>query len=99
PDEIPKASSDDVPLLVDFWAEWCAPCRAITPVLAQLSDEWSGRMRFRKLNVDDFDGVWERFGFRGIPTMIVFRNGEEVHRVTGFGGKDALVKELEPLLS
>jgi thioredoxin len=68
-------------LLVDFWAEWCGPCRMVTPVLAGLAEQWAGRIVVRKINVDQFDGIWEKFNFRGIPAMIMFKDGEEIHRV------------------
>jgi thioredoxin len=99
PDDITAESSTGVPLLVDFWAEWCGPCRMVTPVLAGLAEQWAGRIVVRKINVDQFDGIWERFNFRGIPAMIMFKDGEEIHRVIGFGGKAKLVAELEPYLA
>jgi thioredoxin len=99
PDDIAAESSTGVPLLVDFWAEWCGPCRMVTPVLAGLAEQWAGRIVVRKIDVDQFDGIWERFNFRGIPAMIMFKDGEEIHRVIGFGGKAKLVAELEPHLA
>lgn len=98
PDDIATESSTGVPLLVDFWAEWCGPCRAVTPVLAELAETWAGRIAVRKIEVDQFDGIWDRFGFKGIPAMLLFKDGEEIHRVIGFGGKKALIAELEPHL-
>jgi thiol-disulfide isomerase/thioredoxin len=65
PDEIAAESSTGVPLLVDFWAEWCGPCRMVTPVLAELADKSAGRIVVRKIDVDQFDGIWERFDFGG----------------------------------
>jgi thioredoxin len=99
PDDIAAESSTGVPLLVDFWAEWCGPCRQVTPVLAALSEEWAGRIVVRKIDVDQFDGIWKRFNFKGIPAMLLFKDGEEIHRVIGFGGKKHLVSELEPHLT
>jgi thioredoxin len=98
PEDITAESSAGVPLLVDFWAEWCGPCRMVTPVLAGLAEQWAGRIVIRKIDVDQFDGIWERFNFRGIPAMIMFKDGQEIHRVIGFGGKAKLVAELEPHL-
>lgn len=95
PEDIVAESSTGIPLLVDFWAEWCGPCRMVTPVLAELAESWAGRIVVRKINVDDFEGLWERFGFRGIPAMLLFKDGEEIHRVLGFGGKRKLLAELE----
>ena len=95
PEDIAAESSTGVPLLVDFWAEWCGPCRMVTPVLAELAEQWAGRIVVRKIDVDQFDGIWERFDFRGIPAMLMFKDGREIHRVIGFGGKKQLVAELE----
>jgi thioredoxin len=99
PEDIVAESSTGVPLLVDFWAEWCGPCRMVTPVLAGLAEHWAGRIVIRKIDVDQFDGIWERFNFRGIPAMLMFKDGKEIHRVIGFGGKAKLVAELEPHLA
>jgi thioredoxin len=99
PEEITAESSTGVPLLIDFWAEWCGPCRMVTPVLAGLAEEWAGRIVIRKIDVDQFEGIWEKFNFRGIPAMIMFKDGREIHRVIGFGGKAKLVAELEPHLA
>jgi thioredoxin len=99
PEDIAAESSTGVPLLVDFWAEWCGPCRMVTPVLAALAEQWAGRIVVRKIDVDQFDGIWERFDFRGIPAMLLFKDGKEIHRVIGFGGKAGLVAELEPHLA
>jgi thioredoxin len=99
PEDITAESSTGVPLLVDFWAEWCAPCRMVTPVLAELAEQWAGRIVVRKIDVDQFEGIWDRFNFRGIPAMIMFKDGGEIHRVIGFGGKKKLVAELEPHLA
>jgi thioredoxin len=99
PEDITAESSTGVPLLVDFWAQWCRPCRMVTPVLAGLAEQWAGRIVVRKIDVDQFDGIWERFNFRGIPAMIMFKDGRQIHRVIGFGGKKQLVAELEPYLA
>ncbi|MDT5124919.1 MAG: thioredoxin 2 [Mycobacterium sp.] len=99
PEDITAESSTGVPLLVDFWAEWCGPCRQVTPVLAGLSEQWSGRIVVRKIDVDKFEGIWDRFNFKGIPAMLLFKDGQEIHRVIGFGGKKQLMAELEPHLA
>jgi thioredoxin len=99
PEDITAESSTGVPLLVDFWAQWCGPCRMVTPVLAGLAAQWAGRIVVRKIDVDQFEGIWERFNFRGIPAIIMFKDGQEIHRVIGFGGKKQLVAELEPHLA
>jgi thioredoxin len=99
PDDIAAESSTGLPLLVDFWAEWCGPCCQVTPVLSALSEEWAGRIVVRKIDVDQFEGIWKRFNFTGIPAMLLFKDGQEIHRVIGFGGKKHLVAELEPHLN
>jgi thiol-disulfide isomerase/thioredoxin len=67
----------------------------VTPVLAELAEEWAGRIVIRKIDVDQFDGIGDRLNFRGFPAMIMFKNDRETHRVIGFGGKARLVAELE----
>ena len=71
----------------------------MTPVPARLAEEWAGRIVVRKIDFDEFEGIWERFNFRGIPAMLMFKDGREIHRVIGFGGKEKLVAELEPQLA
>jgi len=78
--------------LVDFWAEWCMPCKVMGPVLNELAEDETFGAGIGKLNVDHFQPVARQFGIRGIPTIIVFRNGKEVDRIVGVKPKDFLVK-------
>lgn len=78
------------PILVDFWAEWCMPCRALAPVLDELATEFNGKVRFAKLNVDECRDVPARFGIRGIPTLILFQAGQKVNELVGNQPKDKI---------
>jgi thioredoxin 1 len=95
-DEEVKGSDELV--LVDFWAEWCGPCKMIAPTLEELSREYAGKMRVFKLNVDDNPDVARRFEVMSIPTLILFKDGEAVQRLIGAKGKGQLVQEIDPFL-
>jgi thioredoxin 1 len=84
----------DKPILVDFWAEWCSPCKMIAPVLEELASEHSDKLQIAKLNVDDNPNTAMRFNVMSIPTLIVFKAGEPVKRVVGAKGKGALLQDL-----
>ena len=86
--------SAEVPVLVDFWAEWCGPCKMIAPVLEELSGELEGQLAIAKLNVDDAPDIARRFEVMSIPTMIVFDKGEVAKRMVGAKGKAALLSDL-----
>ena len=80
----------DIPVLVDFWAEWCGPCRMLGPIIDQISSEYAGKIKVMKMNVDENPKIPSGFGIRGIPTMMLFKNGELVDTKVGVLQKDAL---------
>ena len=88
--------SADIPVLVDFTADWCPPCKMIDPIVTQLAGEWDGKVKVVKLDTDQNPNVMMQYGIMGIPTLMLFKGGEIKERMTGFQPKDKLEAKITP---
>jgi thioredoxin 1 len=88
----------EVPVLVDFWAEWCQPCKMLAPIVSDLAQEYGSRVKVAKLDVDANPNIAGKFGVMSIPTLILFKGGEAVQRLVGYQPKSALKAKLDPLV-
>ncbi len=105
PIEVSESSWDDdvinsdLPVMVDFWAEWCGPCKMIAPTVHDLAEEYSGKLNVAKVDVDSNPDIAMKYGIRSIPALIFFKNGEAVHTIIGARPKGALKKEIDQVLA
>ncbi|THB68729.1 MAG: thioredoxin [Desulfovibrio sp.] len=95
-DEVLKS---DIPVLVDFWAPWCGPCRAMGPVIDELSEEYEGQVKISKMNVDENPATPSKYGIRAIPTLILFNGGEVAEQITGAVSKSSIKEMITSKLS
>jgi thioredoxin 1 len=93
-----EVGASEVPLIVDFWAEWCGPCRMVAPVLEQIAVENAGKIRLAKLNVDDAPAIAQRFSIMSIPTIMVFKDGVMKKKIVGAKGKGQLLEDFAEFL-
>jgi thioredoxin 1 len=93
-----EVKGSDEPVLVDFWAEWCGPCKMIAPILEEIATEQAGKVKIAKLNVDDSPATAQQFQVMSIPTLILFKDGEVQKRVVGARGKGQLLEEISAFL-
>lgn len=94
-DEVETA---DTPVLVDFWAEWCGPCKQLAPRIEELAEEYNGEVKFVKVDVDDNQELAGQFGIRSIPTLLLFDEGEKVEQIVGSVPKERIREEIEELV-
>ena len=93
-----KVIKSAMPVLVDFYADWCGPCKLAAPVIEELSEQYKGKLMVGKVNVDKNTILSGKYGVMSIPTMIVFKDGKEAERASGFGGKEGVIKLIEKVL-
>lgn len=89
----------EIPIIVDFWASWCGPCKMLTPIFEEVSKEYNGKLKFAKLSTEEYPQVAGNLMVSGIPCLIVFNNGEEINRIVGFFPKAILKQKIDAILA
>ncbi|QWT17807.1 thioredoxin [Collinsella sp. zg1085] len=97
-DNFDELLKSDLPVLVDFWAPWCGPCRTVSPIVEEIANDMDGRLTVAKCNVDENQDLAVKYGVMSIPTLVLLKSGKEAHRVVGAMPKARLVSEIEPKL-
>jgi thioredoxin 1 len=87
--------NSDIPVVVDFWATWCGPCRKLSPVIEEISDEYAGKVKFAKVNIEQSVEIAKNYSISGIPCLLVFKDGESVERLTGLMPKSTIISHIE----
>ncbi|MEA3485636.1 MAG: thioredoxin [Candidatus Aerophobetes bacterium] len=93
-----EALNSNLPVMIDFWAEWCAPCHMIVPLVEKMAKEYQGKVKVGRLNVDENPDIAAKYGIRGIPTLLFFKNGQLADRIVGVAPEQALSEKLENLI-
>ncbi len=93
-----EVEESDLPVIIDFWADWCMPCRMMAPVFEELSKDYDGKMKFARLDTDHDPELASRYNIQGIPALVITKAGTEVDRIVGFGPKDTIKSKIDDIL-
>lgn len=93
-----EVRQSELPVIIDFWASWCMPCQMMGPVFEELSKEYEGKLKFAKVNTEEEQAIASQYGIRGIPSLVVAKNGKEIDRIVGFAPKPLLKQKIDNIL-